>query len=125
MAFANSIYNVSVWELETPYVKDDIVSKIEFVSGAGSSDSNKVPKKIKYYYAIADSLGKDPENEAGDPITDHSKWKGYSKVGKEYKPNFFWFLDSFPVYTIFNECTLRSIGVRIFTISAESTRKSV
>ena len=96
MAFANSIYNVSVWELETPYVKDDIVSKIEFVSGAGSSDSNKVPKKIKYYYAIADSLGKDPENEDGDPITDHSKWKGYSKVGKENKTNFFWF----PSYNI-------------------------
>ena len=96
MAFANSICNVSVWDPDADYVKDDIVSKIEFVSGAGSSETNQVPKKIRYYYAIANSTNSNPELSNGSPNPLSTYWKGYSKVGKEYKPNFFWF----PSYNI-------------------------
>jgi phage-related protein len=95
MAFANSIYNVAAWESGVAYVKNDIVSKIEFV---GDSATNKVPKEIKYYYATRDSTGQDPEDSNENPKTDSIYWKGYSQIGKEYKPNFFW-LPSYNIST--------------------------
>ena len=45
MAFANSIYNVSVWDPDADYVKDDIVSKIEFVLALEALKPIKFPKK--------------------------------------------------------------------------------